>query len=72
VNAAVLDRFMQLLAQEGLIVGREMPSETMSPEEWLSGGPLENTVERFTDVEGLLLLDPIHDFDQAGWPAGQA
>jgi hypothetical protein len=26
------------------------------------------TFERFTDMQQLLLLDPIHDVDEAGWP----
>jgi hypothetical protein len=26
------------------------------------------TLERFTDMQQLLLLDPIHDVDDAGWP----
>ena len=25
-------------------------------------------LERFTDMEDLLLLDPVHDVDQLGWP----
>ena len=24
--------------------------------------------ERFTDMQDLLLLDPIHDVDETGWP----
>ncbi len=26
------------------------------------------TVEKFSDMQGLLLLDPIHEVDEAGWP----
>ena len=26
------------------------------------------TLERFTDLQSLLLLDPIHDVDDSGWP----
>jgi hypothetical protein len=25
-------------------------------------------LERYTDMQELLLLDPIHDVDQTGWP----
>ena len=71
VDSAALDRLTKLLFQEGLVVGDEMPAERMTPEEWLAGTVLERSVERFTDVEGLLLLDPIHEFDQAGWPASE-
>jgi len=42
---------------------------------WLSGtrqpfsAPVLNA---YTDMEELLLLDPIHDVDQAGWPMPKA
>ena len=26
-------------------------------------------LQKYTDMEDLLLLDPIHDVDEAGWPA---
>lgn len=26
------------------------------------------SLERFTDLQSLLLLDPIHDVDESGWP----
>jgi hypothetical protein len=26
-------------------------------------------IERFDDLEELLVLDPIHEVDEAGWPA---
>jgi len=29
----------------------------------------EPTFERYTDMQQLLLLDPIHDVDDSGWPA---
>jgi hypothetical protein len=29
-------------------------------------------LEIYTDLHDLLLLDPIHDFDEAGWPVAQA
>jgi hypothetical protein len=25
-------------------------------------------LERYTDMQELLLLDPIHDVDESGWP----
>jgi hypothetical protein len=32
-------------------------------------GPLEPPrLEKFTDLEDLLLLDPVHDIDARGWP----
>src|SRR5713226_9683619 len=26
------------------------------------------TLDKYTDMEALLLLDPVHDVDEAGWP----
>jgi hypothetical protein len=42
---------------------------------WLSdtGRPFSRPVlNAYTDMEELLLLDPIHDVDQAGWPMPKA
>lgn len=68
VDGTALHRLLNLFAQQGLILREPLPTEQLTPEEWLAGTALENSVERFTDVEGLLLLDPIHDVDQTGWP----
>ena len=68
VDGAELDRLLNLFAQQGLILREPLPTEQLTPEEWLAGTVFKNNVERFTDVEGLLLLDPIHDVDQSGWP----
>lgn len=38
------------------------------------GGPLvyaPPVMERFDDLENLLLLDPIHEVDEAGWPVAR-
>lgn len=67
-----MERILGLLAQEGLIGRETAPADKWSPEEWLAGTVFEDEVERFTDVEGLLLLDPIHDVDDAGWPTSVA
>jgi hypothetical protein len=63
-----LDRFLSLLDQEGLVESSREATEQLSPEEWLADTVLAGSVERFTDIEGLLLIDPIHEFDQNGWP----
>jgi hypothetical protein len=59
--------FIQRLTDENLLA----PSDT--PEQ---GGPLPELgdtfgaleIERFEDLQELLLLDPVHDVDTAGWP----
>lgn len=68
VDGTALNRLMDLLGQEGLLLRDDLPNVQLSPQEWLAGTVLEHEIERFTDVEGLLLLDPIHEVDQAGWP----
>jgi len=30
------------------------------------------TLERYTDMQEYLLVDPIHEVDERGWPAGKA
>ena len=55
------------------------PTESRPEQEeltsWISGTrqpyspPVLNS---YTDMEELLLLDPIHDVDQAGWPMPKA
>jgi len=71
INPPALDRFMGLLDQEGLIESSREATEQLSPEAWLADTVLAGSVERFTDIEGLLLIDPIHEFDQNGWPTAQ-
>jgi hypothetical protein len=52
---------------EGLIVAAD--SETAAPP--FDGPPLAYEpveLQRYSDMEELLLLDPIHEVDQQGWP----
>lgn len=75
-NATEIDRGVQeLLAQlqqENLIVPVDgatdltevLPSQN-GHEKPLFNAPLLN---KFSDMQELLLLDPIHDVDEAGWP----
>ena len=71
IDSPALDRFMGLLDQEGLVESSQEATEELSPEEWLADTDLAGSVERFTDIEGLLLIDPIHEFDENGWPTVQ-
>ena len=68
-------RFLDELEREDLI---ERVSEVLSPNPENVGGVVSpgNGTERFippvitkyTDMQDLLLLDPIHDVNQKGWP----
>ncbi len=61
------------LTGEGLITPSQGTSasgaqDTLPPRE--SRQPFAAPVlERYTDMQELLLLDPIHDVDESGWPA---
>lgn len=67
---ADLDAFAELLGSELLIVEAssgdaaiELPTET-------HGLPWETPeFEKYTDMEDLLLFDPIHEVDVNGWPS---
>jgi hypothetical protein len=68
-------RYFEELQREGLIV----PAETL-PERSAEAAKAQSYVRRgdgvfrapvlnkFDDMKELLLLDPIHDFDDTGWP----
>lgn len=73
--ATCVAAFVDELTQRQLVVagGGTVPG-VESTENWMIGGrpfaaPVLNT---YTDMEELLLLDPIHDVDQAGWPMPKA
>ena len=69
-----LDRFVADLLRAGLVVeapdsgvGAEPAGDGAGPEP--SGRPYSAPVlETFTDLEDLMLLDPVHDVDDQGWP----
>lgn len=60
--------FIQTLEQEKLICSTTRPVEA----QWrprLNDAPFEAPqLEQFSDMEDLLLLDPIHDMGKTGWP----
>jgi hypothetical protein len=66
----LVDRFVEEELLETLSVDapeaplREKGDALVVREPWV-----EPHFERFTDLQSLLLLDPIHDVDGAGWPS---
>ena len=61
-----VEKFLDQLADEGLLVhGRHAASITPAPLPATFGPPV---FEKFTDMQDLLLLDPIHEVDEIGWP----
>ena len=67
---ATLSLFLKELAGEELVVLSDEPAATPVA----AGVPLPDGFEppalrKYTDLEALLLLDPIHDVDGSGWPS---
>jgi hypothetical protein len=66
------------LQAEGLILKEVNENQTGTlPNASVAPGPSEGSVKaqftppqlhKYTDMQDLLLLDPIHDVDEAGWP----
>lgn len=69
-----LDSFLSQLASEGLIIEAVNPDQTFSVEQisFPSGrppfSPPNSDVEVFSDMQNLLLLDPVHEVTEKGWP----
>jgi hypothetical protein len=66
---ASVSGFIEQLAAEGIIVPID---GTIERREWQLAAADEfqpPVLERYDDLRDLLLLDPVHDVDNAGWPA---
>lgn len=72
IKAAVQDLLRQLEAEQ-LIVSSEDTASHVRPADKERPVVFELPVlEKYTDMQALLLLDPIHDVGQTGWPAAKA
>lgn len=62
--------FVTRLADEKLVVQAESPSVVPAPS--LPGGERRPyappSIDVHSDMQDILLLDPVHDVDEAGWP----
>jgi hypothetical protein len=67
-----LTRFLEEIVAEGLVIPMAADGEatTAVEETVVSSAPFETPLlEKYTDMQELVLLDPVHDFEQAeGWP----
>lgn len=67
-----LANFVQALTTEGLLVLRDNDAAIEAFDPPLAPTASETFVEptllKYTDMQSLLLLDPIHDVDTPGWP----
>lgn len=70
-----IDRFLaQLLEEHLIVVDGSSPNAAVQHEkaptpERASAGYVAPSLEKYTDMQELLLLDPIHEVDETGWPA---
>ena len=70
---ADVTRFLEQLVVERLVVaGDEAASATPLPPIDAKKPYTAPAVQKFDDLEDLLLLDPIHEVDEAGWPVARA
>ncbi len=68
---AATTAFVEELLAAGLVVASEEGAPADSPSASADGTrlPFEApALQKFDDLQDLLMLDPIHDVDQAGWP----
>ena len=72
--ATALDTTLKALSEHGLIVSASGERGAGAAASAVAArGPLEPpTIERFTDMQELLLLDPIHEVSEAGWPIARS
>jgi coenzyme PQQ synthesis protein D (PqqD) len=66
---AAVDGLVGQLAEAALIVDDHSIESNGIPDARGDGAPFPAPeLERFTDMQELLLLDPIHEVDDSGWP----
>ncbi len=66
--------FSRSLAAQGLIVERQDPVDAAVTLDVARGGQglLKPRLETYSDMQDLILLDPVHEVDERGWPHAQA
>lgn len=76
-DAADIDRAVRELIAQLQVEGLVVPDESAQPADYLPAlsrnghakTPFKAPVlQKYTDMQELLLLDPIHDVDDMGWP----
>ena len=68
-GAAAIARFIAELRSEGLLADAARPA---APDPISVAAFAPPSMQRFDDLQGLLLVDPIHEASPAGWPFVQA
>ncbi len=65
LETEALNSFVAQLVAEDLVRARTSAPSDVPDLAPVAGVP---TLEKYTDMQELLLLDPIHDVEEAGWP----
>jgi hypothetical protein len=68
-GASRIARFIAELRNEGLLAEAVRPAK---PDPVAVAGFAPPSIQKFDDLQGLLLVDPIHEASPAGWPFVQA
>jgi hypothetical protein len=69
---AAVDELVAKLVEEQLVVEAdgESPQPPPAPPEDAAPRPyVAPVINKYTDMQELLLLDPVHEVDEAGWPS---
>jgi coenzyme PQQ synthesis protein D (PqqD) len=77
--SAAFDPFVAELGREGLVERSEGAGESVAPDPAAARGNGHQDslafeapkLEKFTDMQDLVLLDPVHEVDDVGWPAAR-
>jgi hypothetical protein len=69
IGAAEIARFIAELLSEGLLAESARPAK---PNPMPVAAFAVPSMQKFDDLQGLLLVDPIHEASPAGWPFVQA
>ena len=70
--ASSVHAFLDLLHAEGLIVEGAGQGQSAPPSVSATGPFQPPLLEKFTDMQELLLLDPVHEVEETGWPHARA
>jgi hypothetical protein len=72
-----VERFASQLLEERLVEASDAEPDAVPPSASSTSSsnrlPYQPpTIEKFDDLQELLLLDPVHEVDEAGWPISRA
>lgn len=60
--------FLDLLVENGLLVETSMKAAVSDAPVWPIGAYAAPKLHQHSDMQDLIMLDPIHDVDTMGWP----